>query len=65
MARDGDGDGPSQSADVADRLGKTPMSVGAFRDSLIKKSLIFVPRHGQVAYAIPGMADFITRQSWT
>jgi len=63
MARDGDG--PSQSADVADRLGKTPMSVGAFRDSLIKKSLIFVPRHGQVAYAIPGMADFITRQSRT
>jgi len=63
MARDGDG--PSQSADVADRLGKTPMSVGSFRDTLIKKSLVFVPRHGQVAYAIPGMADFITRQSRT
>jgi hypothetical protein len=58
-----DGLGPSQSADIAARLGKTRMAVGAFRDGLIKKCLIFAPKQGQVAYAIPGMADFISRQS--
>jgi AAA ATPase domain len=57
-----DGVGPSQSADVASRLGRTPMCVGAFRDSLIKKGLIYAPHQGQVAYAVPGMADFIFRQ---
>ena len=55
--------GPTQSADVASRLGKTAMSVGAFRDSLIKKGLIYAPHQGQVAYALPGMAAFIFRQS--
>lgn len=58
-----DGVGPSQSAAVASRLGKTPMSVGAFRDSLVKKGLIYAPHQGQVAYALPGVADFIFRQS--
>jgi hypothetical protein len=58
-----DGVGPSQSADVAARLGKTPTGVGPFRDSLIKKGLIYAPEHGQVAYTVPGMADFIARQS--
>jgi hypothetical protein len=57
-----DGRGPSQSADIAARLGKTHMAVGAFRDSLIKKSLIYAPKQGQVAFAIPGMADFTARQ---
>jgi len=37
----------------------------SLQDTLIKESLVFVPRHGQVAYPIPGMADFITRQSRT
>jgi hypothetical protein len=58
-----DGAGPTQSADVASRLRKTPMSVGAFRDSLIKKGIIYAPHQGQVAYALPGMADFIYRQT--
>ena len=58
-----DGDGPSMSSDVAARLNKTPTGVGPFRDSLIKKGLIYAPEHGQVAYTVPGMADFIARQS--
>jgi len=61
MARDASGQ--SQSADIAARLGKTLMTTGSFRDSLIKKSLIYSPEQGTVAYAIPGMADFIARQS--
>lgn len=58
-----DGVGPSLSADVSARLGKTPTGVGPFRDSLIKKGLIYAPEHGQIAYTVPGMADFIARQS--
>lgn len=61
MARDGAG--PSQSGETPARLGKTQVTAGAFRDSLIKKGLIFAPVHGQVAYAATGMADFIARQS--
>ncbi len=57
-----DGDGPSQSGEVASRLGKTPTGVGPIRDSLIKKGLIYAPEHGQVAYTVPGMAAFIARQ---
>lgn len=29
---------------------------------LIKKGLIYSPEHGQIAYTVPGMADFIARQ---
>jgi hypothetical protein len=57
-----DGEGPSQSGAVATRLGKTPTGVGPIRDSLIKKGLIYSPEHGQIAYTVPGMADFIARQ---
>jgi hypothetical protein len=57
-----DGDGPSQSGEVAARLGKTPTGVGPIRDSLIKKGLIYSPEHGQIAYTVPGMAGFIARQ---
>ena len=55
--------GQSQPGDIAARLGKTLTTTGSFRDSLIKKSLIYSPQQGTVAYAIPGMADFIARQS--
>jgi hypothetical protein len=58
-----EGAGPSQSADLAAILGKTVMAAGSFRDSLIKKGLIFSPGQGTVAYAAPGMAGFIARQS--
>jgi hypothetical protein len=55
--------GQSHSGDIAARLGKTLTTTGSFRDGLIKKSLIYSPEQGTVAYAIPGMADFIARQS--
>jgi hypothetical protein len=44
MARDGAG--PSQSGEIPARLGKTQVTAGAFRDSLIKKGRIFAPVHG-------------------
>lgn len=57
-----DGVGPSSSAEVAVRQGKSPSSLGPARASLISKGLIYAPEHGQIAYTVPGMADYIRRQ---
>lgn len=57
-----DGDGPSLTKDVADRLGRATTSLGPTRANLIAKGLIFAPEHGRIAYTVPGMADFIKRQ---
>lgn len=62
MARDGDG--PSVSGDVARRLGKrTVQQVGPTRAKLIHKGLVYSPEHGLIAYTVPGMAAFISRQT--
>lgn len=58
-----DDSGPSQSSEVAGRLGKTPTGLGPVRDALIKKGLIYAPEHGQIAFTVPRMSDFIARQS--
>jgi hypothetical protein len=57
-----DGAGPSRSGDIPARLRKSLMTTGSFRDSLMKKGLIYAPVHGLVAFAAMGMADFIARQ---
>lgn len=57
-----DGDGGSQSGVVAQRLGKKLSQLGVARASLIAKGLIYAPEHGQVAFTVPQMADFIARQ---
>jgi hypothetical protein len=33
------------------------------RSQLISKGLVYAPDHGRVAFTIPGMADFISRQA--
>jgi hypothetical protein len=58
-----DGAGPSQSRNIAARLVNPATSIRSSRDSLIKKGLIYAPRRGRVAYALPGMAGFIGRQA--
>jgi hypothetical protein len=57
-----DGDVGSSSGDVAARLGRSVNSFGVARASLISKGLVFAPKHGIVAFTVPGMADFIQRQ---
>lgn len=57
-----DGDGPSQSGEVARRLGRKSTAVGPTRAQLIYKGLVYAPEHGVIAFTVPGMADFITRQ---
>lgn len=57
-----DGDAGSPSGVVAARVGKKVTSLGPVRASLISKGLIYAPAHGVVAYTVPGMAAFISRQ---
>lgn len=57
-----DGDGPSESGTVAKRLRKAISSLGPARANLIAKGLVWAPEHGQIAFSVPGMADFIQRE---
>ncbi|MDF0532272.1 ATP-binding protein [Tsukamurella sp. 8F] len=57
-----DGDGPSASGDVAARLHRTVQQLGPARANLIAKGLLYAPDYGQIAFTVPGMADFIKRQ---
>lgn len=57
-----DGLGPSLSSEVASRMGRVPTSLGPARANLIAKGLVYSPQHGQIAYTVPGMADFVRRQ---
>jgi AAA ATPase domain len=57
-----DGDRPSQSGEVARRLGKKSTSVGPTRAGLIHKGLVYAPEHGLIAFTVPGMSSFINRQ---
>ena len=58
-----DGDEPSQSGEVARRLAKQPTQLGPVRAKLIAKGLVFAPAHGAIAFTVPGMAEFIARQT--
>ena len=52
----------SESGRVAGRLGGRAQSFGPVRANLISKGLIYAPDHGRVAFTVPAMADFISRQ---
>lgn len=56
------GDAPSSTADVAARLQRRPSDVSVARDQLIKKGLLYAPDRGHIAFTVPGMAEFVTRQ---
>ncbi len=58
-----DGDGPSNSGDVARRLGRKMSALGPVRAELIAKGLIYSPEHGRLAFTVPGMAAFIERMA--
>jgi len=58
-----DGEGPSSSGEIARRLGKSRVQqVGPTRAKLIHKGLLYAPEHGLIAYTVPGMSAFISRQ---
>ncbi|WP_026556581.1 ATP-binding protein [Arthrobacter sp. 35W] len=58
-----DGDAGSSSGEIAARLGRSSASFGPARANLIAKGLVYAPEHGVIAFTVPGMAGFITRQS--
>lgn len=60
-----DGEGPSRSAAVAERLERTIAQLGPVRAKLIAKGLVYPPEYGLIAFTVPGMADFIGRNPET
>jgi hypothetical protein len=57
-------EGPPYSiADVTRELGKTDQrSISVQRNALIKKGLIYAPRHGTVDYTVPRFAGYLERR---
>ncbi len=55
------GDGPQRSGDVAAAMGEDPQDVSVVRDRLIKASLLYAPRRGEVDFTAPLCADYLRR----
>ncbi|MDR2372855.1 MAG: hypothetical protein LBD77_01865 [Bifidobacteriaceae bacterium] len=58
-----DGDAGSAPSDISLRLGKTLKALSPVRARLVAKGLVYAPRPGAIAFTVPGMADYINRQS--
>jgi hypothetical protein len=56
------GDDGIGTSEVAGRLGKNLSSLGPTRAGLIHKGLVYAPDHGIIAFTVPGMEAFISRQ---
>jgi hypothetical protein len=56
-----DGEGPSPTSLVAQRMGIQSSSLGPYRAALINKGLVYAPEHGQIAFTVPGMAGYVER----
>ncbi|WP_411720441.1 AAA family ATPase [Mycetocola sp.] len=57
-----DAGNPSQTSELASRLKTKPQSLSPVRQSLIEKGIIYVPDRGLVAFTVPNMNDFVSRQ---
>lgn len=53
--------GPYRSGDVSSALGKKTTQTGPVRDSLIKRGLLYAPRHGFLSFTVPMFDQFIRR----
>ncbi len=57
------GEGPQGTAEVTGRAGyKQRASSGKARQALIRKGLIYVPKHGTVDFTVPHFAEFMRRR---
>ncbi|MDK1279498.1 ATP-binding protein [Arthrobacter sp. zg-Y820] len=56
-----DGAAGSGTATLAARAGKKMTSMTMTRGSLIRKGIIYAPSLGQVAFTVPGMAEYVRR----
>jgi hypothetical protein len=58
------GEQPAAVSDLASAMGKRRVSdLSVARNELIKKGLVYAPERGLLAFTVPGMSDFISRQS--
>jgi hypothetical protein len=55
------GSGAHRSSDIADALGVKINSLGPVRAILIKKSMIYSPAHGDMAFTVPLFDEFMLR----
>lgn len=58
-----DTENKSFTGEIASRLNRDLSNLGPARAKLIDKGLIYAPEHGVVSFTVPGMAEFIQRQS--
>jgi hypothetical protein len=55
---------PYSIGDVTTELGKSDQrSMSVQRNALIRKGLIYAPRHATVDYTVPRFADYLRRRS--
>lgn len=55
---------PAAIADIARHMGKSRTSdLSVARNELIKKGLVYAPERGLLAFTVPGMHEFISRQT--
>lgn len=55
------GSGPYRSGEVSAALGKRTTQTGPVRDSLIKRGLLYSPRHGFLSFTVPMFEQFVRR----
>lgn len=57
------GESPAAIADLVSAMGRNRVSdLSVARNELIKKGLVYAPERGLLAFTVPGMSDFISRQ---
>ena len=56
------GDGPQSSTAVAKQLGRPPSSLTRTRDELLRNSIVYAPRRGQIDFTVPHCAAFVRRR---
>ena len=61
------GPGPHSSGAVAEAMGTISENVGPLRSGLIKKGMIYSPKHGETAFTVPMFDEFMHRAipTWT
>ena len=55
------GDQPQRSGNIADQLGIQVQNAAPLRNNLIKKGMIYSPKHGDTAFTVPLFAEFMKR----
>ena len=61
FAMAGLGPGPVRTASVAAAMGREPSAVTPIRESLLRRSLCFVPERGRIDFTVPMFGDYMKR----